>query len=213
MRNTPRAQQPVTALAAFAIIATAGLLSACSSGGSGRPVAQQSPQATSSTPVPQQTQVSSPTPASQPSPATTPTPPRTAAQRLDPASFSMVTVHYKESDGVRISIAKQIRSRAVIARLASIVNGLPAAKPADANCPAASVSYQMMFTGTGSAPDTTVTTRSCPADRISRGGKLRQPLWDKSGTVAAEVKRLMHIKHSQVTYDPSSNTVTVLQDM
>jgi len=188
MRNTLRAQQPVTALAAFAIIATAGLLSACSSAHSGSPVAQQSPR-------PSQTPVSQQTTASQPAPAA-PSQPRPAAQHLDPASFSMVTVRYKESDGVRINISKQIRSRAVIARLTGVVNGLPAAKPAGTNCPAASISYQMMFTGIGSAPDTTVTTRSCPADRISQGGKLRQPLWDKSGTVAAEVKRLMRIKRS-----------------
>ncbi len=193
MRNTLRAQQPVTALAAFAIIATAGLLSACSPAHSGSPVAQQSPRP-SQTPVSQQTPASQPTPAS---PAPTPqSQPRPGAQHLDPASFSMVTVRYKESDGVRINISKQIRSRAVIARLTGIVNGLPAAKPAGTHCPAASISYQMMFTGIGSAPDTTVTTRSCPADRISRGGKLRQPLWDKSGTVATEVKRLMHIKRS-----------------
>jgi len=46
MRNTLRAQQPVTALAAFAIIATAGLLSACSPAHSGSPVAQPSPRET-----------------------------------------------------------------------------------------------------------------------------------------------------------------------
>src|SRR5579862_2748316 len=138
MRNTLRAQQPVTALAAFAIIATAGLLSACSPAHSGSPVAQQSPRQTQ-TPVPQQTPVSQQTPAA-------PSQPRPVAQHLDPASFSMVTVRYKESDGVRINISKQIRSRAVIARLTGIVNGLPAAKPAGTNCPAASISYQMMFT-------------------------------------------------------------------
>jgi hypothetical protein len=51
MRNTPRARRPVMALAAPAIIATAGLLSACSSS-SGTPVAQPSPQ-TSHSPVSQ----------------------------------------------------------------------------------------------------------------------------------------------------------------
>jgi hypothetical protein len=66
----------------------------------------------------------------------------------------------------------------------------------------------MMFTGIGSAPDTTVTTRSCPADRFSLGGKLQQPLLDRSGAVAAQVKHLMHVKHSHVTYDPSSNSAT-----
>lgn len=54
----------------------------------------------------------------------------------------------------------------------------------------------MSFTGAGSQPDITVTTRSCPVDRISVGGKLQGPLWDRKGTVAAEVKRLMHIRIS-----------------
>jgi hypothetical protein len=121
----------------------------------------------------------------------------------------MVTLRYKESDGVRISISKQVRSPAVIARLTRIINRLPAAKPAGTSCPAAAITYQMMFTGIGSAPDTTVTTRSCPADRISLGGKLQQPLLDRSGAVAAQVKRLMHVKHTDVTYDPSSNSVTI----
>jgi hypothetical protein len=71
----------------------------------------------------------------------------------------------------------------------------------------------MMFTGIGSAPDTTVTTRSCPVDRISLGGKLQQPLWDRSGAVAAEVKHLMHIKVTHVTYDPSSNSATFPPDL
>jgi hypothetical protein len=118
----------------------------------------------------------------------------------------MVTLRYKESDGVRISISKQVRSPAVIARLTRIVNSLPAAKPASTSCPAATITYQMMFTGIGSAPDTTVTTRSCPIDRFSLGGKLQQPLWDQSGAVAAELKHLMHVQH--VTYDPSSNSAT-----
>ena len=111
---------------------------------------------------------------------------------LDPASFSMVTVNFRESDD-RVNLNKQIRSPAVIARLTRIVNSLPAAKQASTSCPAATFRYQMSFTGIGSEPDITVTTRSCPADRISVGGKLQGPLWDK-GAVAAEVKRLMHIR-------------------
>jgi hypothetical protein len=49
----------------------------------------------------------------------------------------------------------------------------------------------------GSQPDATVTTRSCPADRISVGGEPQGRLWDRKG--AAEVKRLMHIKISHST--------------
>jgi hypothetical protein len=164
MRNTLRAQQPVTALAACAIIATAGLLSACSS--------------------------ASPAPAPQ-------SPPRHAAVHLDAAKFSKVTVFFRESDSMGLRFRKPFRSPAVIARLTRIVNSLPAAKPASMACPAAAFTYQMLFTGIGSQPDTMVTTRSCPADRVSVGGKLQGPLWDRKGAVAAEVKRLMHIKISR----------------
>jgi len=194
------------ALAAFTIIATTGLLAACSSGHSGKPVAQKSPQA-SSTPVSQPAPVSQPSTAS-PGPAAQ-SQHRPAAEHLDAAKYSMVTVRYKENDGIQIDLRKQIRSPAVIARLTRIVNGLPGAKPGSTTCPAASITYQMMFTGIGSAPDTTVTTRSCPADLFSQNGKLQQPVWDRSGAVAAQVKRLMHIRHSHVTYDPSSNSATI----
>jgi hypothetical protein len=118
---------------------------------------------------------------------------------LDAARFSMVTVYFRESDSLGLKFHKPFRSPAVIARLTRIVNSLPAAKPASTGCPEAAITYQMMFTGIGSQPDTTVTTRSCPADRISVGGKLQGPLWDRKGAVAAEVKRLMHIKISHST--------------
>jgi hypothetical protein len=90
----------------------------------------------------------------------------------------MVTVYFRESDSLGLRFHKPFRSPAVIARLTRIVNSLPAAKPASTGCPEATYTFQMMFTGIGSQPDTTVTTRSCPADRISVGGKLR----GRSGT-------------------------------
>jgi hypothetical protein len=123
---------------------------------------------------------------------------------LDPASFSMVTVNFRESDDLGLNLSKQVRSPAVIARLTRIVNSLPAAKQARTSCPAATFRYRMSFTGIGSQPDITVTTRSCPADRISVGGKLQGPLWDRKGAVAAEVKRLMHIRMSHSTLSTGS---------
>ena len=116
----------------------------------------------------------------------------------------MVTVNFRESDDLGLDLNKQIRSPAVIARLTRIVNGLPAAKQARTSCPAATFRYRMIVHGHRVPPDITVTTRSCPADRISVGGKLQGPLWDRKGAVAAEVKRLMHIRISHSTSSTGS---------
>jgi hypothetical protein len=185
MRITLRTPRPLTALAAIGIITSAGLLPACSSSHTATPVAQpgspaqQSPHPSQS-PVPQQTTASPAAPA-QPQP-----------ERLDPAQFSMVTVTAILPEDTRFN--QHYSSAAVIARLARVVNGLPVAKPSAGSCPAGDISYQLLFTAAGSAPDIRVTTSSCPADQFSAGGKVGRPLWDRSGAVAATAHRMLKLK-------------------
>ena len=187
MRNTPRARRPITALAAFAIAATTGLLSACGPSGSGSPVAQQSPKPSQS-PVSQQSPAS---PAS-PSPSAQPLPP--GAEHLDPARFRYVTVVANLfSNGSLRKVSKVISSPAVIDRLTRMVNSLPAATKAVSGCPPVTATYRLSFTVRGFEPDTTVTANSCPIDQITVNGKTHPPLMDKSGTLAAAVRGLLNL--------------------
>lgn len=191
MRNTPRARRPFTALAAFAIAATAGLLSACGPSGSGSPVAQQSP-ATSQSPAASQTPVSQPSPAS-PGPSTQPMP-TNGAEHLDPARFRTVTVVANLfSNGSLRKVSKVIGSPAVIARLTRMVNSLPAATKTVSSCPPVTATYRLSFTVIGFEPDTTVTANSCPVDQISVNGKVQPPLMDKTGILAAAVRGLLNL--------------------
>ena len=202
MRNTPRARRPVMALAAPAIIAIAGLLSACSPAHTGGSAAQQSPQASQS-PVPQQSPVTAQTPVSQQSPAS-PAPtavpsPGPGAVHLDPARFSKVTVYLHLPFDDEIKVHQQYRSPAAIARLTGMINGLPAAKQAKASCSAGDFSYRMMFTTKNGGPATTVTgSEGCPTARISVDGKPAQLLMSPAGTLSAAVRHMfrLHISHS-----------------
>jgi hypothetical protein len=193
MPKTPRPRRPIMALAAPALIATAGLLSACTPAQSGSPVPQQSPRASQS-PVSQQTPVNQQSPAS-PAPAST-SQPGTGAAHLDPARFSMVTVSV-DLTGVEAKFHKGFRSRAVIARLTRMVNSLPEAKPASMNCPSADFTYRLSFRVKGTEPDTTVSgSDSCPTEKLSVDGKLRPPLRDRPGALDAAVRSLMKLKIS-----------------
>jgi hypothetical protein len=190
MRNTSRARRPITALAVFAIAATAGLLSACGPSGSGSPVAQQSPSASQS-PVATQTPVSQPSPAS-PEPSTQPLP--NGAVHLDPDRFRTVTVVANLfSNGSLRKVTKVFGSPAVIARLTRMVNSLPAATKKVTSCPPVTATYRLSFTVIGFEPDTTVTATSCPTDQIAIDGKVQPPLLDKSGALAAAVRGLLNL--------------------
>jgi hypothetical protein len=130
--------------------------------------------------VPQQT-TASPAAPTQPQP-----------DRLDPAQFSRVTVTAILPGDTRFN--QRYSSAAIIARLARVVNGLPVAKPSAGRCPAGNISYQLLFTAMGHAPDIRVTTSSCPADQFSASGKPRRPLWDRSGAVAAAARHMLKLK-------------------
>lgn len=187
MRNTLRAGRPITALAALAIAATAGLLSACGPSGSGSPAAQQSPTASQSP----QSPVNQPSPAS-PSPTATPLPP--GAEHLDPARFRYVTVSANIfSNGNLRKVSKVFGSPKVIARLTRMVNSFPAATKAATGCPPVTATYRLSFAVRGFEPDTTVTANSCPVDQISVNGKAHPPLQDKSGALAKAIRGLLNL--------------------
>jgi hypothetical protein len=193
MPNTLRPRRPILALAAPAIIATAGSLSACTSAHSGSPVAQQSPKT-------QQSPQASPSPQASQSPAspapTTQSQPGPGAEHLDPARFSMVTVSV-DLTGVDLKVHKGFRSRAVIDRLTRMVNSLPEAKSARTSCPSAEFTYRLSFRVKGTEPDTTVTgSDSCPTEKFSVDGKPQRPLMDRPGALDAAVRSLLKLKIS-----------------
>jgi hypothetical protein len=189
MRNTLRARRPIVALAALAVVATAGLLSAC--GGSGSPAAQQG----SGSPVSQQTPVSQQGSGSPSSPAPTSTSqPVAGAEHLDPARFRKVTVVANVfSNGTAHLTTRVFSSPKVIARLTRMVDSFPAATKAYTDCPPVTATYRLSFTVIGFEPDTTVTANSCPVDQISVNGKAHTPLMDRSGTLAAAIRGLLNL--------------------
>jgi hypothetical protein len=85
-------------------------------------------------------------------------PPRTAAEHLDPAGLASVTVvaTLPTSPNRRPPAASRVfTSPAVLARLARLLNGLPAAaQPRVTGCPASAATYTLRFTATdpGSIP-------------------------------------------------------------
>jgi hypothetical protein len=97
------------------------------------------------------------------------------------------------SSGSLRKVSKVVSSPAVIARLARMVNSLPAATKALTSCPPVTATYQLSFTVIGFEQDTTVTANSCPVDQISVNGKTHKPLQDKTGTLAAAVRGLLNL--------------------
>jgi len=185
MRYTLRARRPITALAALAIAATAGLLSACGPSGSGSPAAQQSPKASHSPVSPQSP--ASPAPSAQPLPTN-------GAEHLNPARYRAVTVVANLfSNGSLRKFSRVYGSPKVIAQLTRVVNSLPAATKKITSCPPVTATYRVSFTVIGFESDTTVTANSCPVDQIVVNGKTHPPLLDKTDALASAVRGLLNL--------------------
>ena len=121
-------------------------------------------------------------------------PARSAAEHLDPASFGKVTVSAAVLNPKRHIVHRALTSPAVIARLARILNALPAAPAVSFGCPAIGASYRFVFAATADrARDMIVTTYGCAADRVTARGKAQPALWDRSDRLMAAADHLLRI--------------------
>ena len=119
-------------------------------------------------------------------------PRRTAAEHLDAASFRRVIVSARVLNPRPHTVTRVITSPAVIARLAGLLNGLPAAPGLSMSCPAMLTTYRVKFSaGAGREPVTTATAIGCLTDQITANGKAQPALWDRSERLAAAASKLL----------------------
>ncbi len=121
-------------------------------------------------------------------------PRRTAAEHIDPASFRRVIVSARVLNPRPHTVTRVITSPAVIARLAGLLNGLPAAPGLSMSCPAMLTTYRVKFSaGAGREPETTATAAGCLTDQITVNGKAQPALWDRSGRLVTAASKLLRV--------------------
>jgi hypothetical protein len=121
-------------------------------------------------------------------------PPRSADEHLNPASYPTLTVAATIfGSSTAKNTTKVIHDPKVIARLASMLNNLPAAPPVRMSCPGVTASYRLSFTPANGDVDTTVLAASCLSEQISVAGKAQPPLWDATGALTAAIKGILHL--------------------
>lgn len=121
---------------------------------------------------------------------------RNAAEYLNPADYRAVTVKaITVETPIRPTVTRQITSRQVIARLAGLLNGLPAAPLVAWSCPVFSRIYRVGFEATpGARPGVMVTASGCPTDQVSVAGGAQPPLLDAGHGLAAMLQQLTGVK-------------------
>ena len=120
-------------------------------------------------------------------------PPRSAAEQLTASDFRAVTVTANTvSPGAPNArhISRTFTQRAVIARLAEFVDGLPAAPYYAVPCPLMS-SYSLRFAATPHHASVVVSSLSCVADAVTAGGVDQPPLWDSPPRLAVLARQLL----------------------
>ena len=121
-------------------------------------------------------------------------PPSTAAERIDPAAFRQMTVSARLLSPRPRTVTRVFTSPAVVARLARILNSLPAAPQLRMSCPAAIVTYQVAFaTAAGRPPAVVAAAAGCLTDTITSGGKPQPPLLDR-GRLATAARGLLGLQ-------------------
>lgn len=117
-------------------------------------------------------------------------PPRSAAEYLPPSGYHSVTVTATVTSpqgraGPR-TITRVITSRAVIARLARLLDSLHATPPWTGSCPALLPQFQIVFaptrTGNSTAGPVSVTPSGCRGELLTTGGMPQPALEDIGST-------------------------------
>jgi len=128
-------------------------------------------------------------------------PPRTPAEHLDPPRLQSVrvsaTILPASASRRQQTVSRVFTSPTVLARLARLLNGLPAApRPSVMSCPAITVTYHLRFAAKARmAPSVLATTSSCATDGITVIGQAQPALWDPGNKLAAAAGRLLHLDH------------------
>jgi hypothetical protein len=126
---------------------------------------------------------------------------RTAAEYLRPADYRSVTVSGSfgslTGPGMTVRRSRTFTSRAVVARLAAVLDGLRADNPGTVNCPMLLASYRLSFAPAGGGGPTVVTPSSCLGDEVTVAGRPQPMLFDpNSQKVLAVVGRLLGVPRS-----------------
>ncbi len=121
-------------------------------------------------------------------------PRRTAAEHIDPAGYRsvMLTVPPAFSGPPRHALTRTFTSRAVVARLAALLNGMPAMPGVVMSCPAIPASpYRITFDPAATRwPRMVFSPTGCFSAGVSVGG-TEQPALTTSGGLIAAMDRLL----------------------
>ena len=117
-------------------------------------------------------------------------PPRSAAEWLHPARYRAVTITRTVLSSKRKKV-RTFRSRAAIARLALVLNSLPASDGGSVSCPAESLSYRLVFRPGAGRPQFAVTTAGCGTDSVTVAGRAQPDLADPGGRLAGAARLLL----------------------
>jgi hypothetical protein len=124
-------------------------------------------------------------------------PPRSAAEHLRPASYHAVRITAWLSGTRTRKVTRTFSSRLVIARLTSLIDGLPASPGGVAPCPQELVTFRLAFKPAAGQTAAIVSTLDCRSDAVLVGGKAQPDLAD-SGRVAALVLRVLHLRQPRL---------------
>jgi hypothetical protein len=117
-------------------------------------------------------------------------PPRSAAEQLTATSFRSVTVTATEVIPRPLTVTRTFTSPAVIGRLVTVADSLPATPYPDVagmKCLGAATVYRLEF-----IPGVVVHAGGCGGDAITVNGKDQPRLWDQ-GALTAAARQLLHL--------------------
>jgi len=120
-------------------------------------------------------------------------PPRSAAEHLRPAAYRAVTITRMSPAGH--SVTRTFRARSAIARLARILNSLPASAGGSVSCQPVASTYRLVFRPRAGHPRFAVTAFDCyqdGTDQVTVAGRAQPALADAGNRVAAAARRLLH---------------------
>jgi hypothetical protein len=115
-------------------------------------------------------------------------PPRSAAERLRPAAYRAVTITRTSLNGHRAT--RTFRSRAAIARLARVLDSLPASDGGSFSCPSGP-GFRLAFRPKAGQPRFVVTADGCATDLVTVAGRDQPVLADPRERVVAAAQRLL----------------------
>ncbi len=122
-------------------------------------------------------------------------PPRSAAEHIDPARYRAVTVIVPKPGTMKpVRLSRTFTARQTIARLAALINGLPAAPDVAVPCPMMPVGRfsRLVFLPRSGAPEVVVTLPGCVSAVVRVGGRTQPALFPR-GALTAVMDRLLGV--------------------